>query len=458
VVAALTEGGASSARNGSDPKRYDAVGIGLGPSNLSLAALAEPLTGLRPLFLERRPQFEWHSGLMLPDARLQVSFLKDLVTLVDPTSLYSFVNFLALTGRLYRFLVLGGERVTRREYAQYYAWVARQLTTTRFGAPVDAVEHAPGRGFLISTGGRVLTAPNLVLGTGRSARVPACAKSLLGSHVLHSSEFLHHAPETRGVRVLVVGGGQSGAEIVAHLLDHPVGLPRRLTWASSRSGFLPLDDSPFVNEWFNPRYVEYFQSLAAPRRQELLSQQKLAGDGVSPELLARIYRRLYEVDFLDGADLTHRLLPCQKLIQLDSEGGALVATFRDLDHGGLRRISADVVVLATGYRYRLPACLDGLRDRLPSGPDDFVLRRDYSLDWEGPPDHRIFVQNGGMTSHGIADSQLSLMAWRSATILNSICGREVYATGRGSAALGWEAAAPRPAQLQELALPEAPLA
>src|SRR5205807_9663840 len=70
-----------------------AVGVGVGPFNLSLAALLAP-TGFDARFFERSANFQWHPGLLLPEATLQVSYLKDLVTLVDPTSQYSFVAFL----------------------------------------------------------------------------------------------------------------------------------------------------------------------------------------------------------------------------------------------------------------------------------------------------------------------------------------------------------------------------
>ncbi|WP_256967364.1 lysine N(6)-hydroxylase/L-ornithine N(5)-oxygenase family protein, partial [Streptomyces caniscabiei] len=38
----------------------DLVGIGIGPANLSLAALAHPLAELDAVFYERRPGFDWH--------------------------------------------------------------------------------------------------------------------------------------------------------------------------------------------------------------------------------------------------------------------------------------------------------------------------------------------------------------------------------------------------------------
>ena len=64
---------------------YGLAGIGIGPFNLSLAALLSPRDELAARFFERRPAFDWQSGMMLPGTRMQTSFLKDLVTPVDPT-------------------------------------------------------------------------------------------------------------------------------------------------------------------------------------------------------------------------------------------------------------------------------------------------------------------------------------------------------------------------------------
>ena len=93
----------------------DAVGVGAGPFNLSLAALIAP-TGFNARFFERSANFEWHPGLLFPEATIQVSFLKDLVTLVDPTSQYSFLAFLRAHQRLYRFINRTEIRVSRKEF------------------------------------------------------------------------------------------------------------------------------------------------------------------------------------------------------------------------------------------------------------------------------------------------------------------------------------------------------
>jgi hypothetical protein len=72
----------------------DLAGVGIGPFNLSLAALAEPVEGLHTEFFERAPEFRWHPGLMVEGAALQVPFLADLVSLVEPAHPLSFLSYL----------------------------------------------------------------------------------------------------------------------------------------------------------------------------------------------------------------------------------------------------------------------------------------------------------------------------------------------------------------------------
>jgi lysine/ornithine N-monooxygenase len=49
--------------------RLDAVGVGVGPFNLSLAALLAP-TGYNARFFDKRQDFEWHPGLLFPGATI----------------------------------------------------------------------------------------------------------------------------------------------------------------------------------------------------------------------------------------------------------------------------------------------------------------------------------------------------------------------------------------------------
>jgi lysine N6-hydroxylase len=415
----------------------DLLGVGIGPANLSLAALAAPVPGLRTRFCERSPEFRWHPGLLDERALIQTSYLKDLVTPVDPTSRYSFLAFLRATGRLYRFLVVDPEHVSRVEFEQYYRWVARQLPALRFGAAVESVDFVDGL-FAVRAGDRTVSARSLVLGTGRAPRVPEFAEPLLGPDVLHVSGYDLARPAVAGRRVLVVGGGQSGAELFARLVEtEPDSAPAAVSWLSGRPNFLPLDDTPFTNELFFPGYVEHFRALPDADRRRALAQQVLASDGIDAGTLERIYRRLYALDFLAEPALTYRLLPGHRLTGLTRRPGGLAAAVEPAG-APAELLDVDVVVLCTGFGSRRPAFLDPIADRIHGdGDGDYRVRADFSIGWDGPPDRPIYVQNAARHSHGIADPNLSLAAWRSAVIVNSVCGRPVYDTAPGSAAIRW---------------------
>ena len=111
---------------------YDVLGIGFGPSNLALAiALQEQAQreGLdyHALFLDKQGDYRWHGNTLVAQSELQISFLKDLVSLRNPTSPYSFVNYLHRQGRLADFINLGTFYPCRMEFNDYLRWVARQF-------------------------------------------------------------------------------------------------------------------------------------------------------------------------------------------------------------------------------------------------------------------------------------------------------------------------------------------
>jgi lysine/ornithine N-monooxygenase len=66
--------------------------------------------------------------------------------------------------------------------------------------------------------------------------------------------------------------------------------------------------------------------------------------------------------------------------------------------------------------------------------NDFVLNEDYSVKWDGPESMKIYIQNGARHCRGVADPNLSLMAWRSARIVNSVMGRCVYDVAENASA------------------------
>ncbi len=403
----------------------DLAGIGIGPSNLSLASLLDGVPNVRAHFYESRTSFDWHPGMMLPDVELQSSYLKDLVTPVMPTSPWSFISYLVAHKRLYAFLNAQYDAVPRREFAQYLAWVASQLKNLTFDATVREVTFDKDH-FLVRFDNGAVSSRNLVLGTGTTPSVPSWAMPFLGETCFHNSEARRRLPALNGARIAVIGGGQSGGEVVEALLNSKPAL-KELNWFSRRHNFEPINDTAFSNQVFSPEYVYAYLNLNNDQKIEALKASILTSDGLSISTINAIYRRLYSLRYLENRNIDAKLSPNRDVIQveLDKDGYRLIV--RNRFDGGVEVAHADAIILATGYQFKLPDAFAGLQDRIQFDRNNRpALSDDYCLNWNGPKQNRIFAQNAGRYSHGIANSQLSLMAWRSAHIINSLLGHSHF--------------------------------
>lgn len=77
--------------------------------------------------------------MMVPDCHMQTSFLKDLVSAVEPTNRHSFLNYLVQRKKFYRFLTTEQRTVSREEFADYLCWAAENLTNLSFSQQVQQV-------------------------------------------------------------------------------------------------------------------------------------------------------------------------------------------------------------------------------------------------------------------------------------------------------------------------------
>lgn len=410
---------------------YDVIGVGLGPFNLGLAALLDPVADVRAAFFEASPGFAWHPGLMLPGTTLQVPFLADLVTLADPTSRWSFLNYLHERGRLYRFYFYERFHVPRAEFDAYARWVAESLPSCRFGTRVTTVSPAAGGwrvGVSTADGGvKEHTARSVVFGVGSRPSVPAAVRSVLGQDVFHTEDYLTYREKavTAG-SVTVVGSGQSAGEVVADLLE--AGLPGGLTldWFTRSRGFLPMEYSKLGLEHFTPEYTAYFHGLPAPLRDEVRAGQDLLYKGLSAETSERIYDLLYEATVdRDDPPITYAG-GCELLDVSPSPvpGRRWRLTWHHRDQDRTFARDTDIVVLGTGHE---PAPLP-----VESGVvvTDALGRPEVSLDYRlalasGAPSS-LFAQNAELHTHGVGAPDLGLGAHRNAVIVNQLAGREVY--------------------------------
>jgi len=260
---------------------------------------------------------------------------------------------------------------------------------------------------------------------------------------LHAADFQTQQPAFAGRNVVVIGGGQTGAELVEYMLapNNAADRPRTLSWISRRANLLPIDDSPFANEWFVPAYARHFAELPWDRRQHLIQDQTLASDGISVRQLDNLYRRLYDLRHLDGEVEPCRIGLEQDVVAIAKHSNVWRLDVRHRPTGTLRQIDAELVILATGFRQALPACLASLTARFDRNPDATPkLHPDFSVMWDGPVGHKLFLQNGSRSTIGVADPNLSLLAWRSALILNSIAGQTIYDIERAQSIIDWSQA------------------
>ncbi|MFC5827955.1 lysine N(6)-hydroxylase/L-ornithine N(5)-oxygenase family protein [Nonomuraea insulae] len=401
---------------------FDTVAIGAGPSNLSLAALYEGACG-RPLpVFERSPGPTWHEGLMLPGARLQTSWIKDLVSLVDPRHELSFLNYIVSTGRVYAFLNAQFDAIPRLEYARYLAWAAGHLDI-RYGTAVDRVAYDDG--FELYGGGRLLgRARHVVFGLGTRPHVPSCFTGRTLPGVILAEHLMGRLPDLtdRDAPAVVVGGGQTGAECVLALLRagfHDV------QWMGRRHWFAPLDDSPPANDFYRPSYLGFFTGLPEATRRRLLSEQVATSDGVSMSSLQEIYRAEYE-ERLENGGRPLTLLPGRDVVAVSGRGGVVTMRCR-LTTGGHEFREARHVVLATG-REPAPLPFDAEMAEMVEldATGEPVVEQHYSLLWKHADQHRVFVQNRARFTHGINDPNLSLLSVRAAYIVNALFEREAY--------------------------------
>lgn len=416
----------------------DLAGAGIGPFNLSLAAQLDSIPTLAVRFFETRPTFAWHPGMMLPGAEMQTSILKDLVTATNPTSPWSFLSYLVTHKRFYQFLNAEYEAVPRKEFADYLGWVAHGLPSLQFGTSVREVRVADGV-FSVGLDEARVRARNLSIGVGKIPALPAWAEGLPKSIAFHNSEATARLAEVNVPRVAVIGGGQSGAEIVDALLD--LKAVSSIHWISRRPNFEPLDATPFTNELFTPGYVERFYGLPEPLRLAHTRRQVLASDGVSSSTLKKLYRRLYEKKLEVSASADHgvSLRPHRDVVAATRKGHEIQLMMRNGFDDSFENIEVDAIILATGYRFVLPEFLKPLQTRIALNTiGEPVLGCDFSLMWDGPAENRIFVLNAGRHSHGIAEPQLSLAAWRSAVIANAVLGYPYFDLAQPAPIVQWE--------------------
>ncbi|MFJ6758601.1 MULTISPECIES: lysine N(6)-hydroxylase/L-ornithine N(5)-oxygenase family protein [unclassified Streptomyces] len=429
----------AQARPGDPPLIHDLIGIGFGPSNVAMAiAVGEhnARVGREEVitthFFEQQPRFGWHRGMLIDDATMQVSFLKDLVTLRNPASEFSFLCYLKSRGRLIDFINHKNLFPLRVEFHDYLEWSAAKVDDmVSYGHEVVGVTPVVREGVVdhldvtvrSGEGLALHRARNLVIGTGLRPLMPEGVERT--DRIWHNSDLLTKVDALQGAapsRFIVVGAGQSAAENVAYL--HRRFPQAEVCAVFSRYGYSPADDSGFANRIFDPEAVgEFFTAPENVKRKLMDYHRNTNYSVVDIDLIDELYRQMYQEKVLGTERL--RFLNVSRLTGVKEAPGKVHATVQSLVTGEETLLDADVVVFATGYRPADPLGLLGeVADRCLRDEEDRVrVERDYRIATDPELRCGIYVQGGTEHTHGITSSLLSNTSVRVGEILDSLLDR-----------------------------------
>ena len=433
---------------------HDILGVGIGPFGLGLAALSEPLDDVDAIFLDQRPEFRWHPGMMIEGSTIQVPFLADLVTMADPTSPYSFLNFLKERRRLYPFYIRESFYPLRAEFDEYCRWVAAQLDTLRWNRRVVSVtredgvftalaEVADDSGSIVTT--ETYRARHLVLGVGTQPVLPPALQGLGGEAdgagssagagagggsvaagpLIHTADYLENREALlESGAITIVGSGQSAAEIYRDLIDDAEDRGVRLDWVTRSPRFFPMEYTKLTLEMTSPEYTDHFRALPDELRERVGREQRTLYKGISADLVDDIHDTLYRLS-RGGRELLTNLISEAELetADIDPISGEFLLGFRNtaLDKTFTRRSGS--VVAATGYKSQVPDFLSPLGDDIHlDSRGRLDVSRHYTINDEGT----IHVLNGEEHTHGVTAPDLGFGPWRASVVLAAVTGREPY--------------------------------
>ena len=435
---------------------HDILGVGIGPFGLGLAALSEPLDDVDAIFLDQRPEFRWHPGMMIEGSTIQVPFLADLVTMADPTSPYSFLNFLKDRRRLYPFYIRESFYPLRAEFDEYCRWVAAQLDTLRWNRRVVSVtredgvftalaEVADDSGSIVTT--ETYRARHLVLGVGTQPVLPPALRGLGGEAdgagssagagagagggsvaagpLIHTADYLENREALlESGAITIVGSGQSAAEIYRDLIDDAEDRGVRLDWVTRSPRFFPMEYTKLTLEMTSPEYTDHFRALPDELRERVGREQRTLYKGISADLVDDIHDTLYRLS-RGGRELLTNLISEAELetADIDPISGEFLLGFRNtaLDKTFTRRSGS--VVAATGYKSQVPDFLSPLGDDIHlDSRGRLDVSRHYTINDEGT----IHVLNGEEHTHGVTAPDLGFGPWRASVVLAAVTGREPY--------------------------------
>ncbi|MBM7634621.1 lysine N(6)-hydroxylase/L-ornithine N(5)-oxygenase family protein [Geomicrobium sediminis] len=418
---------------------YDVLGVGIGPFNLSLAALCEEGTDLNVAFFDESPEFRWHPGMLIDRTDLQISFLADLITLANPKSAYTFLNYVHETNRVFPFYFFKEWNIPRKEYEAYCRWVVDQLENLHFNKRV--IEVIPHEDYFMcgivtmDTGSvNYVTSKHVIVGTGSEPMLPPGIEDNKDQSLIHSSSYTFHADRVKeNDSIVVVGSGQSAAEVFYDLLESQKENSYELSWYTRSPGFFQLEESKLGQEQFTPDYVDHFHQLPFEQRQKTLESLSNLRNGVEGKTLHNIYELLYHRTSINDIPVT--IQSSTEIVEAKEDEGGYNLYCK---HGQTEEewnVHAKAVVFATGYKPNIPTFLESMSDELVYEAEGLhKVTRDYRLVFksERNVNSNLYMLTNLEHSHGTSATNLALSVTRNLEIIQSITEQHSYKTDRSS--------------------------
>ena len=411
-------------------REVELLAVGAGPSNLALAVALEELApddlAANTLIVDRAPAVRWQQGLLLPWAKSQASFVKDLVTLRNPQSEFSFLNYLHTQGRLDDFINMGNWFPYRVEFSEYFAWVANSLSKVRLRLSTGCTAIEPRRdasgavtGWLTRLDdGTVVASRYLSIGVGRDPYVPPVFAGLPGDRLVHSTKYtaaVTGLEKEFPYRVAVIGSAQSAAEMYRSLQEE---LPNaQVNWVMRAIAIGAYDKTQFINELYYPSYVDHFYQAPPEARQQLLREMHKSNyAGIEPPFVEQLYAEAY-LDRLGKQD-RKRMITMADVTAAESIDDEVVLTLTDRSTRSVSELHLDLVFLGTGFIREMPGLIRRLGDALGLG--QIHCTRHYRLITDEPSSAACYLQGVNDATHGIGDALLSVVSIRAGEIVNDL--------------------------------------
>lgn len=242
---------------------FDIVCIGFGTKGLALSTiLADHDSSQKVLVVERGNHFDAELASAFPDHGMASTFLRDLITLRNPRSPYTFINFLHETELLIDFTNVSQLSTTRRLATQYLTWVAdkiERLGWVAYGKEVVNIKPRKSRPDGVITewtldlrarengAASKVICKKVVIATSPMSRLPEALSSpriapytVPLSHAENVLDRIHRAE--RPLNIAILGADQEAIELFEHLVSSPGG--HKATLIFKASALRAVDSTP----------------------------------------------------------------------------------------------------------------------------------------------------------------------------------------------------------------------